>query len=285
MAEIHQDHETRVPLIAKIEEELDMPVVTFFTSFRFPVMLEDTDVDLLVGLLQMMDLSRGLVLIISSPGGDGLAAERMIRACRTFSETDEYSVIVPGKAKSAATMVCFGASKIFMGPTSELGPVDPQVTILDNGMPRRIPVHHIVESYRALFEGAKDSPHEERLEPYLQQLAKYDDSIIREHAAQIELSKDISIQALGSGMMKGTPEDQIEERIVDFLTPEGTKTHGRPIFPEKARECGLEVEIMKPTSQLWQLVYELYMRTNQFVSSRASKAFETKGQFYVAQPE
>ena len=52
-----------------------------------------------------MDLSKGLALIISSPGGDGLAAERIINVCRHYSETKEYWAVVPNKAKSTARMV------------------------------------------------------------------------------------------------------------------------------------------------------------------------------------
>ena len=60
--------------------------------------------------------------MINSPGGSGLAAERMINVLRSYSGIGEYWAIVPAKAKSAATMVCLGASKILMGPASELGP-------------------------------------------------------------------------------------------------------------------------------------------------------------------
>lgn len=281
MAERSQDHGTRVRLFEEIEEQLERPLVTYFTSFRYPVQMEDTDVDMLAGLLQMLDLSNGLVLIISSPGGDGLAAERAIQVCRTYSGTGEYWAVVPGKAKSAATMACFGASKIFMGPSSELGPVDPQVTILDNDVPRRIPAFHIVQAYHTLFKEARSE--QGNLEPYLQQLAKYDASIIAEHEAQIELSKDISIGALKTGMMGDYKEKDIEKKIGEFLTPEGTKTHGRPIFPSKAKECGLTIEEFETDSDLWRSIYELYMRTNNFVSREVSKAIETKEQSYVAQ--
>ena len=47
----------------------------------------------------MMDLEKGLILLISSPGGNGLAAERIINICRTYSKTGEYTVIVPGKSE------------------------------------------------------------------------------------------------------------------------------------------------------------------------------------------
>jgi ClpP class serine protease len=129
MAERNQGQETRIPFFEKIEEILGIPIITFFTSFRFPVGIEDSDVDMLAGFLQMLDLSKGFALMINSPGGDGIAAERMINVAKNFSGTGEFVVIVPGKAKSAATMISLGASKIYMGPTSELGPIDPQISL------------------------------------------------------------------------------------------------------------------------------------------------------------
>jgi len=83
-------------------------------------MIEDKDADMLVGILQKGDGSNGLAIIVSSPG-DGLAAERIINLFRSYSKTGEYWAIVPAKAKSATTMLCFGSSKIIMGPSSELG--------------------------------------------------------------------------------------------------------------------------------------------------------------------
>src|SRR5205807_3674743 len=131
MEESQQSLETRQELYTKLEELLGRPVISFFTSFRFPVMIEDVDADMLEGVLQSLDLSNGFALLISSPGGNGLAAERIINLCRSYSGTREFWAIVPGKAKSAATMICFGASKILMGASSELGPVDPQMTVED----------------------------------------------------------------------------------------------------------------------------------------------------------
>lgn len=274
LGELQQGPETRRSLFEKLEETLGRPVVTYFTSFRFPVMLEDADVDTLAGVLQSLDLSNGLALVISSAGGDGLAAERMIKVCRSFSGTGEYWAVVPGQAKSAATLVCFGASKILMGPTSELGPVDPQIAINDSGISRVISAFHVVVSFEDLFDRARME--EGNLEPYLQQLAKYDASIIQQYKAAIALSEDISIQALASEMMKGEDNATIRDRIKMFLTPETTKTHGRPIFQEKAQECGLAVDVMDPDSDIWHLLYELYIRTSQYVSSKVAKCVESK---------
>jgi ClpP class serine protease len=247
MDEQSQGHSTRINLFVEIEKILNKPVIAFFTSFNQQVSIEDTDTDMLAGMLQMMDLSNGLVLMVSSPGGDGLAAERIINVCRTYSKTGEYVVIVPGKAKSAATMLCFGASQIMMGPTSELGPVDPQVMVRDNGLVRYVAVYHIVKSYEELFQSAVRETG--KLEPYLQQLAKYDASIIKQHQAAIDLSRSITIQALKTGMMSDKNEDEIEKSVKIFLDPPDTKSHGRPIFSKHAKDSGLNIETIDHNTQ------------------------------------
>ncbi len=275
LAERVQGLPTRTRFFNHLEEAFGKPVVTFFTSMVYPVRIEDSDVDMLAGALQTMDLSNGLILMISSLGGDGLAAERMINVCRSYSKTGNYEVIIPGKAKSAATLVCFGASKLYMGPTSELGPVDPQVPVRDGDWYRWLSAFHIVESYETLFEDAVVETG--NLEPYLQQLQKYDAAIISSYKADIELSKDISIRALKTGMMSECSESEIERNIRVFLTPEGTKTHGRPIFRDQARDCRLVIEKIEADGVLWDNIYELYTRTNAFVSgSDIVKCIETK---------
>lgn len=272
--EQNQHHETRKELFVDLENRLGRPVVSFFTSFRFPVMIEDADADMLEGVLQKTDLSNGLVLFISSPGGNGLAAERIINICRSYSGKGDYWAIVPGKAKSAATMICFGASKIIMGITSELGPISPQMTMSEKDIVKRFSVYNIIESYDDLFSRAIKE--KGNLEPYLQQLANYDEREIKEFRAAHSLSEDIAIRSLASGMMKGTSDSDIKKNIEIFLTPKKKKTHGRPIYGKEALNCGLNIELKDVKDKFWELVYELYIRTNNFVSTKVPKCIESK---------
>jgi len=112
MSEINQDATTRNQYIIAVEKLLNRPLVSFFTSFNYPVSIDDTDCDMLQSILQNLNTSTGLALMISSPGGDGLSAERIVNICRAYSKTGEYWAIVPGKAKSAGTIIAMGASKI-----------------------------------------------------------------------------------------------------------------------------------------------------------------------------
>lgn len=276
-----QEHETRESLFKDIEKELKIPIVSFFTSFSAPVGIEDSDAQMLEGILQKMDLSKGLALFIDSPGGDALAAERIINICRSYSGSGEYRAIVPGKAKSAATLICFGASKICMGASSELGPVDPQIVIDEEERPKRFSVFNIVESYDELFK--KTIAEKGNIEPYLQQLSRYDERLIKEYRTALALSEDSAIKSLKTGMLQGMNEDDIKKNIEKFLTPKETKDHGRPIYRDEAKSCGLNIDFIDIKSDLWKKMYELYIRTNHFVRDTAIKCIESKDQFFIAE--
>jgi len=281
LLETNQTHDTRKPLLVSLEKLFERPVVSLFTSFVFPAMIEDNDADMLEGILQKMDLSRGLALIINSPGGVGLASERIVNVCRNYSKTGEYWAIVPGKAKSAATMICFGASRIFMGPSSELGPVDPQLTVTEDGAVKRFSLCNVVQSYEELIKDAVSC--KGNVQPYLQQLANYDARDIMEFKAAIELAKDITVRSLASGMMKGRSPAEVEKNIAMFLTPKHTKSHGRPIYRDEVKSCDLNVEFLEAgqADRKWETLYELYIRANHHTSHRVMKSIESKGHAFA----
>jgi ClpP class serine protease len=162
-----QGPQTRRSLFFKLEKELQRPVVSYYTSVSInrPASIEDDDADVLDSVLRHLDLSKGFALMMNSHGGYGEAAERIINVCRGSSGTGEFWAIVPGKAKSAATMICFGASKIIMGASSELGPIDPQLTVVENGAKKRFSVWNLVEGYKDLF--GKAVKEKGNLEPYV----------------------------------------------------------------------------------------------------------------------
>ena len=70
------------------------------------------------------DPSADLHILLNSPGGDGETALRLVRSAQ--ARCRELTVIVPDQAKSAGTLMAIGADHILMGPSSDLGPIDPQ---------------------------------------------------------------------------------------------------------------------------------------------------------------
>ena len=285
LQEISQSPDLRKDLYRQIEQALGskVRVVSIFTSFTFPVVLEDADADMLEEVLGNTDWdNKELVLILNSPGGNALAAERIVNICRSFSEKG-FRVIVPKMAKSAATMVCLGADEIIMSRTSELGPIDPQILIHDeHGKPVRYQAaHEIVDSYNELMSEASKT--EGRIEPYLQQLARYDARDISKIRSAQALSESIAVNLLKKGMLKRLEPDQIKSKIRPLLDPLTTQDHGRPLFADDAKKCDLKIRTIGNQDELWRLVWDLYIRLNFVTSTRSAKIIESVDESYVAE--
>lgn len=288
LSEVNQAHETRRPLYRRLEDEIrktgkNVKVVAFFTSFVFPVAVADFDADMIEEVLQNTDLdkSQELVLLINSPGGEALPAERIVNICRTYSN-GRFSVIVPKAAKSAATMICLGARKIVMSKTSELGPIDPQIEVREGDSRKYFAAHEIIESYDELINKANRT--RGRIEPFLQQLSRFDARDIRRIRSAQDLSESIAIRCLKSGIFSGSSDGRIRTKIRPFLEPKLTKVHGRPIYPDLAQACGLNVDIEPEKSRLWQVVWKLYVRLNYVVSHTCAKVIESSEHFWFASP-
>ena len=285
LEQITQGLPTRSELYRSIEcesgLEKDCRLVSFFTSFVFPVGIIDQDADMLEDVLRAtLGPDDELLLMINSPGGDLLAAERIVNICRSYSANGRYSVVVPKSAKSAATMVALGAHQIFMGPTSELGPIDPQVlmTLAGDG-PRLVPAHEVIESYDELMTRAEET--EGQLAPFLQQLERYDATKIRNIKSVQALCESIAVRTLRTGMMSKHQHKYIANKIKPFTDPSHTGVHGRPIYPPAAQKCGLNIEVQDLRSELWKNVWNLYVRLDSVTSSSSGKIVESSDSSYT----
>ena len=284
LEQVNQGHTTRAELYRLIEKGLgtNRRLVSFFTSFAFPVGIDDEDADMLEDVLRAtLQPEDELVLMINSPGGDLLAAERIVNICRSHSAMGKYAVIVPKMAKSAATVISLGAREILMSRTSELGPIDPQIlmTLAGEGV-RRVPAHEVIESYDNLMEKAEQT--EGQLAPFLQQLERYDATKIRSIKSVQTLCASIAVRTLKSGMMSDNDETAIREKISQFLDPARTGVHGRPIYPDAAEECGLNISMQDLRSDLWGNIWDLYVRLNHVTSKMFGKIVESEESSYFA---
>ena len=75
-----------------------------------------------------MDTSKGLDLLIHTPGGEIAALESLGQYLRAKFGTN-IRAFVPMIAMSAGTMLACCANEIFMGKQSNIGPFDPQMGV------------------------------------------------------------------------------------------------------------------------------------------------------------
>ena len=123
-------YQTRLELYKRFENTRNKPLITYVTSIRANVpsqMSSDAIPQIIEQVNAIPREHRNIDFLIISNGGDPIAAQRIISILRERFE--HISVILPYVAYSAATILALGADEIVMHPYSNLGPVDPQMSI------------------------------------------------------------------------------------------------------------------------------------------------------------
>src|SRR6266545_4330314 len=90
-----------------------------------PFSVNDNDKNGFMATIHGMDRSKGLDLILHTPGGEIAATESLVDYLHSMFE--DIRAVVPQIAMSAGTMVALACNKIMMGKHSSLGPIDPQI--------------------------------------------------------------------------------------------------------------------------------------------------------------
>lgn len=216
-----------------------------------------------------------LDLMIHSPGGNGVVAEKIVDMCRKYCKK-EFRVIVPNMAKSAATLISLGADEILMGYCSELGPIDPQKVINVGGMIQQISAQSFIQARKNLLKDLRKSK-KQNLDTtgYLQQLASssMDPAFILECQKEVEFAKDFVRKRLPGNMLKvkfpNLSELQRKRKAANIaknLTSTNKRfIHGRMIGPTECLSIGLNIKDLQQDNPYWERVFELYVRAEVFM--------------------
>ena len=130
-------YQTRKTLFEQIENSRQRPLISYVTSIRPNLsgnMTGDSIDQIIAQIQKIPEDKKEIDFLIISNGGDPITALRIISILR--ERFNKISVLLPYVAYSAATILSLGADEIIMHPYSNLGPVDPQLTIsrhADNG--------------------------------------------------------------------------------------------------------------------------------------------------------
>ena len=105
-------------------------IITYYSAFiQKPSIdgtgIDDNDKSAFMQAVCGMDRSKGLDLILHTPGGQVAAAESLVYYLKSMFGND-IRAFVPQMAMSAGTMIALSTKEIIMGKQSNLGPIDPQ---------------------------------------------------------------------------------------------------------------------------------------------------------------
>jgi hypothetical protein len=120
-------YKTRRDLYKGIEDIQETKVLLYVTGDqqKWETQIHPEILDSFVEHLDKINKVNKISLILYSRGGNTLAAWSLVNLIRQFC--NEFEVIVPNKAHSAATLICLGANNLVMTKQATLGPIDPSV--------------------------------------------------------------------------------------------------------------------------------------------------------------
>jgi ATP-dependent protease ClpP protease subunit len=211
--------------------------------------VNDNDKNGLMTAIHKLDHSKGLDLVLHTPGGDTAATESIVDYLRSVFGTN-IRAIVPQLAMSAGTMIACACKEIIMGKHSSLGPIDPQLGGLA--------AHGILEEFnRAASEIKADQSKVYVWQPII---AKYNPTLIGECEKSIAWSNEMAIEWLASGMLKDVPDAMVKANSIvnDLGSHALTKSHARHLSFTKCKEIGLNVKALEEDDVLQDAVLSVH---------------------------
>ncbi|HEX3128489.1 MAG TPA: hypothetical protein VH394_14255 [Thermoanaerobaculia bacterium] len=264
----------RQDLIRAIEEQTGRRLAVYFANTEHHASaVSQTDIAPLQDVLFDCEGRCDLDVLLQSPGGDIDSAEKLVYMIR--ERVASLRILVVERAKSAGTLIALAADEILMSSTSELGPIDPQVTIFAaDGRPLARPARSFLDG----LEQIKDSVASEGgLNPaYYPLLSQLDPALLDFCEKAIRRSEQFAEKWLTRYMLKDDPETakEIARRLTDV---DQYRSHGMVIDWREAREIGLNVTFLSTDDSLWRQLWSLHLAYHiECLQQGYSKVFETR---------
>lgn len=259
---------SRRDFIVEIEKQIGCELVVYM-GFNLPIIPDD--IAPFQDLLYKINYNSKIGLLIYSNGGVIDAAEKLAKMIRHVTGNEEFIVIVPEKAKSAATLLALTADRILMGDTSELGPIDPQIPIYTrNGVIYR-PAFSIIDTIKKINTEGKLNP------AYLPMLDNLDLAVIDIAEKAVSRTERCAYEWLAKSMFKNN-KTKAKKIAKDLSDDKKWLSHGYAIDHKDAKNMGLAVDYRRKDDPTWELIWRLFVSYLP-LRQQVGKVFESKHSF------
>jgi ATP-dependent protease ClpP protease subunit len=211
--------------------------------------VNDSDKNGFMATIHQLDRTKGLDLVLHTPGGNVAATESLVDYLRSMFGSD-IRAIVPQLAMSAGTMIALASKQIVMGQHSSLGPIDPQTG--------GVAAHGVVEEFDRAREEIRNDP--STIPLWQPIIAKYSPTLVGECEKAIKWANSMVKAWLETGMFssfsdKGERADKVLSELADHAL---TLSHARHISADGATQLGLELLRLESDQDLQEAVLSVH---------------------------
>lgn len=198
--------------------------------------INDNDKNGFMQAVRGLDKSKGLDLILHTPGGEIAATESIVNYLKELFGNN-IRAIIPQIAMSAGTMIALSCKVIIMGKQSNIGAIDPQF----NG----ISCDGVIEEFEQACRDVRMDP--SKISLWQTIIGKYHPTFLGDCKKATEWSKEMVRTWLLENMLsrKKNKSDIAEEILNKLAVHATTKTHSRHIHFNECKKMGIKVELLE----------------------------------------
>lgn len=213
-----------------------------------------------------VDRTKGLDLILHTPGGDIAATHSIVNYLHKMFGSD-IRAVVPQIAMSAGTMIACSCHEILMGTHSNLGPIDPHL--------RGIPTFGVIREFRRAYREVKKDPSKTFIWQTI--IGQYKPTFLGQCENALIWSNKFVQDQLEKVMFSGdaNARKKAKKILAELSDYQKNKVHDRHIHFDECRAMGLKVTSIESDQRLQDLVltvHHCYMHA--FMNSTAYKIIE-----------
>lgn len=230
--------------LKSLNEKTGRNIIAYYSGFLskpnvFGTELNDEDKNGFMMAVHKMDRSKGLDLILHTPGGGITATQSIVDYLYKMFKKEgdpvpDIRAIVPQIAMSAGTMIACSCKEIWMAKHSNMGPIDPQLL--------GVPAYGVLREFRRACAAVKRDPSSVPIWQSI--MGQYKPTFLSRCENAIKLSNEFVKDNLAKVMFYGKKDAKKRaSKVVHCLTHyTGNKTHDRHIHGEECLKMGLVVK-------------------------------------------
>jgi hypothetical protein len=209
------------------------------------------DINGFMACVHNLDCSKGLLLLLHTPGGSAEAAETIV--AYLWSKFDKIDVLIPTYAMSAGTMIAMAADNIIMGRQSQLGPTDPQI-IMNNVSNS---AHSIVEQFKEAVREIKKNP--AVAGAWVPILQPFGPALLQSARKALSYGQQLVTKWLEQRMLRGQKDAvKLARKIAKHFGGAQHGSHGHRIDRDEGRKLGLKITDLEDDKEIQDAALSLY---------------------------